>query len=681
MNGALSLRDILVQAFYNRWIIATCLLFGLFVGLLGAVLSPSYFTAESLLLIRTDAGMAPQSIAAPGEAPSADAVKRILESDIRILQSEPVLRATIERLGIVPATGEESGRRTVRAVEEFRRKLHVTVQPDTNIIRIAYENRDRATAIRAVAMLVQVYGDQRSGAYLNKAGQAQEREIRRYADDLRSIETQIQDVRAHADVLDIRQDIELASNRLDGLGLRASQSRERLSAVEAELAAAAGELSRTPAQVLDSRESTNARANDEARNTLLRLKLDRQHLLEQYTPEWPGLRELDRRIAAAEEQLTANGEARSMSERFVRNPIVDQLRGRMAALRMERQALLRQLADLDRQMREAGGKAGQLRTADQELRDLQRTRDVIENIYRQLSLSQAGTKLQNDTVDDSSSSVRIVQPATAPTRPSSQAITFLIAGILLGIVGAVIASGVATLIRQVFITPREAERALRLPALADVPRDQSNFRKEAGRAAVQPLTSYLMDGMIDDRPLKIVRIAGTDPDERSGLALAIARCMAGHHRQGTLLLDLSREGHLRQPLSEERATGHIPLGGTDVPLAESEIELLWMIVEGGQAALRDSRIGLADLRSFMDHARAVFDRIVIIGDDDDRGQYLTRRNYRLADANLLIVRAERTRAPAIQQLRDTILAAGGDLLGFVYTGRKYHIPGRIYRWL
>jgi len=45
------------------------------------------------------------------------------------------------------------------------------------------------------------------------------------------------------------------------------------------------------------------------------------------------------------------------------------------------------------------------------------------------------------------------------------------------------------------------------------------------------------------------------------------------------------------------------------------------------------------------------------------------------------VRAEQTRALAAVRLRDAILEAGGDLLGMIFAGRRFHVPKAIYRWI
>ncbi len=48
---------------------------------------------------------------------------------------------------------------------------------------------------------------------------------------------------------------------------------------------------------------------------------------------------------------------------------------------------------------------------------------------------------------------------------------------------------------------------------------------------------------------------------------------------------------------------------------------------------------------------------------------------------LLVVEAERTRAPIIEQARKVIETGGGRLLGVILNKRKHHIPGWIYKLL
>ena len=54
---------------------------------------------------------------------------------------------------------------------------------------------------------------------------------------------------------------------------------------------------------------------------------------------------------------------------------------------------------------------------------------------------------------------------------------------------------------------------------------------------------------------------------------------------------------------------------------------------------------------------------------------------RKASGVLLVVEAERTRAPIIEQARKVIETGGGRLLGVILNKRKHHIPGWIYKLL
>jgi len=51
------------------------------------------------------------------------------------------------------------------------------------------------------------------------------------------------------------------------------------------------------------------------------------------------------------------------------------------------------------------------------------------------------------------------------------------------------------------------------------------------------------------------------------------------------------------------------------------------------------------------------------------------------DAVLLVVAAESTRVPVVEELRDTLLSQGANLAGVVLNRRRLYIPRVIYRIL
>ena len=49
-------------------------------------------------------------------------------------------------------------------------------------------------------------------------------------------------------------------------------------------------------------------------------------------------------------------------------------------------------------------------------------------------------------------------------------------------------------------------------------------------------------------------------------------------------------------------------------------------------------------------------------------------------ALVMVVVAEKTQSEAARDLRDAVMAVGGRLAGFAFTGRTALIPGFIQRW-
>lgn len=54
---------------------------------------------------------------------------------------------------------------------------------------------------------------------------------------------------------------------------------------------------------------------------------------------------------------------------------------------------------------------------------------------------------------------------------------------------------------------------------------------------------------------------------------------------------------------------------------------------------------------------------------------------RIADAVILVVRAEHTRAEVINQAKTILERSGSHIAGAILNRRRYHIPSSVYRWL
>ena len=121
-------------------------------------------------------------------------------------------------------------------------------------------------------------------------------------------------------------------------------------------------------------------------------------------------------------------------------------------------------------------------------------------------------------------------------------------------------------------------------------------------------------------------------------------------------------------------------GSSHLDVARSASAGLWAAVNPGETPLGAPSTTAEEARAFLDLMRGAFARIMLVASRDFEAPDM-RRLYGLADANILIVQAEATRAPAARRMREVVLASGGDLIGFILTGRRRYVPEALYRWL
>ncbi|MGA0608454.1 GumC family protein [Phenylobacterium sp. VNQ135] len=630
--------------------------------------------AEAVLMVTASPETLTENLL--GSAGLTPALQRTVRSDVEILRSEPVLQAAALKLDPDLAQARESKR--VRAAADLRARLGVETQPDSNLIRVKLADESDAMAVRGLSAVLDAYMEQRRRIYANAAAELQEKEVRRYQRLLSETETRIKAAEARFDVIDIDQDVALLTTRADALSQRLDQARERARAVDGELATTRARLNRAPGQVFESRESSNARPNDEARNTLLKLKQERAHLAAQYQPTWPAIRELDAKIAVVEQQIRNNARTDTLTQKQVRNPDLDQLNSRVSALSIERAGLSQQIADLSDQTHRLRARTQTIRQAQDTLRGLLRQRDVLEGVYKQLSLEQASAKLQNDAVATRQATLRMVQPPTTVRRRPSSALVLALGGFVVGLLAAGVATLVATVMRQEFIDPVEAERALGLPVIADAPR--AALEPPFDPPDLRDLGAALADGR---RDLQVLQISSpADPPAATAAAIGLVRQFADGWGRRTLLIDLEG-GAFAASVNDAEASAEIVLAGAVWQVLKLRGRPLWMLAQDNNspaAALIDPIRPTENVQEMLTRLKEHFETLVVVS-PAAFGDYGARRFYPLADAHLLVLRAESTRVLSARRLKEIVEGAGGVFLGLVFLDRRFHIPSWLYRWI
>lgn len=693
--GVYTLRDLLILASYHRRVIILTFLLTVMLGLAAAQVAPTTFPAEGRLMVLAGRD---------GDAESLPAVftgqlGRTIEAELEILQSRQVMQETVVQLGdelplyppglldrvrellrgLLAQVGlrlsDERDRGLIAAAERLRRDLTVTQTGGANVIRIAYGHPDRNQAIRVVDTVMLVYLSRRRELFEELRSPFLQQEVAHYSAELTRLEGEIQTAKAEFDVLDLGHEMLLAVNQVDSIDFRRRNLLERARALAAELASAERTLAGLPLSLFDFRESTNRTDNDEARNRLLLLRVERANMLERYTEEHPRLIEIDQEIAAVQ-RFASTERPFYTNSREIRNPALDYINNHLLTLQIEQEAVEGQLEELARQAELVRGRVAELRAAEQQLAALERSRDVVLEVFRQYSVRAETARIEEDALRQRVSNVRVIDWAEAPLRSRSMALNFVLAGTFGGFLFAGLAGLGAAWNRQVFVLPAEVERVLAMPLLALFNRHQETVRLPGGVDDVAFLATRILDHREGDQPLKTLQFLSPDAAEtRRKLVFAVARELASSHGRRVLLLDLETAG---AAAGLDLGTARREVAG--LVLADSEITGLWVSRDAINSPLGQTRTERTRLRAGIEALAAEFD-IVLLAVPNYGASHLGLRLAPTVDATLLVLRAEETRVPVALRMREEVLDAGGDILGAVVTGRRFHLPRIVYRWL
>ncbi|MBU8540739.1 Wzz/FepE/Etk N-terminal domain-containing protein [Falsiroseomonas tokyonensis] len=684
----LSIKDLVTTVFVRRRLILLAFMAPLLIATAAALLLPVRWPASGLLLVQVSReNTGAQDLTGNGPTVVSIEVPKVVQSEVEILLSDVVLRRALSGDALT-SIFPDGGRRLFgllppselslpRAAERLRQALLVLSSNTSNVVRVQASLPQREQSIAALRAVFNAYLAHRQQIFAQSDSALLSVETERMATTLRELDEQIVRLRSDQQILDLPQDILMANRRIENATTRIDALAERKAATDAQLQAATRRLSAYPARVVAAAETTNLAPNDDSRNELTRLLLERQRMAQQYAPDWPPLRALDQRIAALQDNIASNRRTRFETVREVRNPAVEQLSLRIATLQVEADSIGRQMAELVSQRGEAEQRAASLLAAESMLRDLARRRDVLETSFRQVAGRETGLRISEDARRSRSPSVIVAQPPQATARPRDLRAALLVAGLFGGLASAGAAAVLLTIFRRSFATTDEASRGLGLPGLASIPPGA----KLAGGATMPQITdlaAMLLDARASGERLSIVQFVATgDEDGRSAIALTVAAEFARARNLRTLLVDLQSDG---RPFLA--AMGSHPVHTDQDPeqlLAfNTALPNLWIAYNARGSLLGDPHAGTERTVALLERLRRELDVVVLVAPTDASG-YAMRRLTALIDVNVLALRAERTDRGVARAACRAVLAAGGRLAGFVMSGERAVLPPRIAR--
>ena len=406
-RARLTVMDVIMMLRAYRWLIAGGLLAGLLAAAMIYAFTPEMFRAEARLLVRyvadttlLDPGAAGGRVLSPdirGE--------NIINSEVEIFVNRASIEAVVDSIGATnfPGISHDDDARA-RAVLQVLRNVHIDAPRRSNIIRVQYDATTAGHALLTLKALVEAYLSKhiavhRSAAayeFLSKQADQSRARLAETEEELRQVKTEAGPGLASDSGTAVMQRIHDLRRQLGDAEARLAISRARTGAMRQMTGADGERASRLPATVMAGRPGLRER--------LARLETRQDELLKIYTEDSIPVRELRAQMDALLTVIPGEGpvtndvtETPSAPPRWMEDA--------------ETAALDAQVAVLRDQLTAATAEALRLEQLKTRLDQLERTRQIQEDHYRNFARSMEQARI-NDALDPGKiNNISLVQPA------------------------------------------------------------------------------------------------------------------------------------------------------------------------------------------------------------------------------------------------------------------------------
>ncbi len=490
--GAFSLRDLVTALFYYKRVTLAAFVIPCLLGAAAGLMAHTSYVAQARLLVLYGS----EYVFHPGNRDTGNDIaldrNQIIQGETQILQSPALASEVLAAIGPdVVYPGLPPDRAALRtAVARFAFDLTVTSIPQSNVLELSLRNPDREVAIRVLQELLAHYLTYRT-AIFDKAQQSTgvDTQRDRFAERLRQAEEALAQFGIVHGISNLDEQINLQIRQKADTANQQSVNAQQIGEAAARVEALHRELAGVPPTVQVYAESARSQQSTGLTDSLLRLEIQRRDLIARYQPDFPLVRDIDGQIAAVRAQMAGQPSREGGITRMGRNQVYDDLHREEITLSAQLQGLQAKKAQLDADAARLQARTDELTGLARQYRDLQRTRDVLDQSYRSIARSSEETALSDAQERARGANVRVVQPPDAPLGGRNQRPLLFAGGIILGVLSAVATFVLLNATRQVFVSVRDVERQLDLPVVLAVPLAPARRRAPPGamrRPATRP---------------------------------------------------------------------------------------------------------------------------------------------------------------------------------------------------
>jgi uncharacterized protein involved in exopolysaccharide biosynthesis len=466
-----SLRDLVTAFFYYKRVTLLAFIIPCILGVLAGLVAHTSYMAQARLLVLYGSDY----VFHPGNRDTGNDItldrNQIIQAELQILLSPALASETLQAVGVdkvYPGLHTDDDGLHV-AVARFASDLNVTSVPQSNVIEMSLRNADRGVAVQVLKELISHYISYRSGIFDKPGPQGADAQRAQFADRLKKAEEDLAQFGIEHGIGNLDEQISLQIHQKADNTNQQSLTAQQIDETAARVAALHKQLAGLPQTVQMFAESTRSQQSTGLTDSLVKLQIQRRELVSKYQDDFPLVRDIDRQIAGVHAQMGTDPGREANINRLGRNTIYDDLHREEITLTSQLQGLNAKQAQLVVEAGRIQDRSDELAGLSRHYRDLQRTRDVLDQSYRSIARSGEETQLSAAVERAGAANVRVVQPPDAPIAGRNQRSLLMAGGVVLGVLAAIAVFAMLNATRQVFVSVRDVERQLDLPVLLAVP--------------------------------------------------------------------------------------------------------------------------------------------------------------------------------------------------------------------
>jgi uncharacterized protein involved in exopolysaccharide biosynthesis len=461
-----------VTAIFKRWrlvalVIATIVLpFNFF----NIVIRQPVYSAHSMVMVTKDRAYAEVSPLEREHAVDSLPNEALVNSEIQLLRSRDLIRRLHDELETQSATNPD-GAFAVPSVVQLEQRLSALRKPQTNVIEVSYKSSDPDFAIHVVNTFTGLY--EKYHVETHKASGA----LTFFDKETQTAKETFVQADLELERFDATNGLTSVATEKDNLLRQRAQLEADLSRTEAQVtelttkvAAMEAELEYIPEQEAVETEMIPNPLLAYLRQNVARLEMERERLLQLYTPQHRLVVDVETELAALKSQVAGQEGTVVGRKKMAQTPTRSRLQEGLLSSQAELGALEARRAMLAERITDYEGKIRVLHAKHYEVMRLRRDREEAKDRYDAVLNKLNEVKLSEAMDLAGLSNVAIIEAAAAPLErePDYQLVTLALTTFLALLLG-VSAAVVVEMINPVMNSDLDVRHHLDLPVLAALP--------------------------------------------------------------------------------------------------------------------------------------------------------------------------------------------------------------------